>query len=84
MLNAQRAVEPILPVSQCATFGEYLPTNQLKAYTGRSAHRFKIDRMQKRGCPYIQLNGRIYYRRRDLDEYMAAHLVHPSDTPKAA
>lgn len=60
-----------------SAFGEYLPTSQLKAYTGRSAHRWKIDRMNGVGPAYVLLSGRVYYPRAALDAYMASHLIQP-------
>jgi hypothetical protein len=26
------------------------------------------------GCPYVRIGGRIYYRRSDIDQFIAAHV----------
>jgi hypothetical protein len=78
-ITAQTPAVPGTPAVVTSVFGEYLPTSQLKLYTGRSAHRFKVDRMNGMGCPYVRLSGRIYYRRCDLDAYMARHLIQPKN-----
>jgi hypothetical protein len=32
------------------------------------------ERAQGRGCPYVQLGSRIFYRRRDVEKYIEAHV----------
>jgi hypothetical protein len=76
-ITAQAPIAPGQPTAAAFVFGEYLPTSQMPAYTGRSKQRWKVDRMNGVGPPYVVLAGRIYYPRRELDAYMAQHLVRP-------
>jgi len=36
----------------------------------------KLDRERAdgRGCPYVRIDGRIFYRRGDIDRFIAAHV----------
>jgi hypothetical protein len=39
-----------------------------------STRKLQRDRAKGRGCPYVRIDGRIFYRRQDVDRYIAAHV----------
>jgi hypothetical protein len=39
-----------------------------------STRKLQRDRAEGRGCPYVRIDGRIFYRRKDVDQYVAAHV----------
>jgi hypothetical protein len=39
-----------------------------------STRKLQRDRAEGRGCPYVRIDGRVFYRRQDLDHYIAAHV----------
>jgi hypothetical protein len=39
-----------------------------------STRKLQRDRAEGRGCPFVRLDGRIFYRREDVDRYIAAHV----------
>ena len=57
--------------------GGYLNTRQAAAYRGCSEALLKKERMHRAGCKFIRIGSRAYYRRSDIDEFMARHVVEP-------
>ena len=57
--------------------GGYLNTRQAAAYRGCSEALLKKERMHRIGCKFIRIGSRAYYRRSDIDEFMARHVVEP-------
>jgi hypothetical protein len=39
-----------------------------------STRKLQRDRAEGRGCPYVRIDERIFYRRQDVDRYIAAHV----------
>lgn len=39
-----------------------------------STRKLQRDRAEGRGCPYVRIDGRIFYRRQDVDRFIAAHV----------
>ena len=58
---------------------EYLPETEVSEIIKRSVHTLRKDRHQGKGLPYVKLGGQVLYRRIDVDEYMANHVVQPSN-----
>ena len=83
---------PPLPAANKMTrnmSGNELLTERETAEVRRcSTRKLQRDRAEGRGCPYVRIDGRIFYRRQDLDHFIAAHvcaaeLRHSSTTPLA-
>jgi hypothetical protein len=39
-----------------------------------STRKLQRDRAEGRGCPYVRIDGRIFYRRKDVEQFIAAHV----------
>lgn len=46
-----------------------------------STRKLQRDRAEGRGCPYVRIDGRIFYRRQDVNCFIAAHVhgLHNAD-----
>ena len=65
------------PTVSATSAGGYLNTRQAAAYRGCSEALLKKERMHRIGCKFIRIGSRAYYRRSDIDEFMARHVVEP-------
>jgi hypothetical protein len=70
-----RVLKPVPAVLSTVEAGEYL--------AGTSPHTLERWRCHGSGPPWIRFEGKVCYRRVDLDAYLEAHLVEPSDGPAA-
>jgi Helix-turn-helix domain len=64
---------------------ELLTAKECADYRRCSLRTLDRERELGNGCPYVRIGGRIYYRRRDVDQFIAAHLCGGSgDRERAA
>jgi hypothetical protein len=42
------------------------------------------ERATRSGCPYVRLGGRLFYRRSDIDQFIATNVSPPSDERRGA
>jgi hypothetical protein len=58
---------------------ELLNPRECAAYRRCSVRKLDRDRAEGRGCPYVRIDGRIFYRRQDVDRFIAEHVRAPRD-----
>jgi hypothetical protein len=60
---------------------ELLTPKECAAYRRCSVRKLDRERAEGRGCPYVRVDARIFYRRPDIDQFIAAHVrgVHDAD-----
>jgi hypothetical protein len=60
----------------CRTVGDetLLTPKESAAYRRCSVRKQDRERAEGRGPPYVRIDGRIFYRRSDLDRFIAAHI----------
>lgn len=58
-------------------YPEVMVPDEAAKYIRRSPGALRQLRYRNAGPPYIRADGRIYYLRRDLDEWLAANRVDP-------
>ena len=51
-----------------------LTPKECAAYRRCSVRKLDRERADGRGCPYVRIDGRIFYRRVDVDRFIEAHL----------
>jgi hypothetical protein len=49
-------------------------TKECAAYRRCSVRKLDRERADGRGCPYVRIDGRIFYRHVDVDRFIAAHV----------
>jgi hypothetical protein len=57
-----------------AAFPELLTSKECAAYRRCSVRKLDRERAEGRGCSYVRIDGRIFYRRADVDRFIEAHL----------
>jgi hypothetical protein len=57
-----------------ATFTELLTPKETAAYRRCSVRKLDRERAESRGCPYVRIDGRILYRRADVDRFIESHV----------
>jgi hypothetical protein len=55
-------------------FPEVLTPRECAALRRCSVRKLDRERADGRGCPYIRIDSRIFYRRQDVDRFMATHV----------
>jgi len=68
---------------------ELLTAKETAAYRRCSLRKQDRERAEGRGPAYVRIDGRIFYRRCDIDSFIVAHLRrgelgNPETTPKGA
>ena len=53
---------------------ELLTPRECASYRRCSLRTLDRDRERGDGCPYVRIGGRIYYRRSDVDQFIAVHV----------
>jgi hypothetical protein len=53
---------------------ELFTPKECSAYRRCSVRKLDRERAEGRGCPYVRIDGRIFYRRNDVDRFIAAHV----------
>lgn len=61
-----------------------LNVTQAATYVGLSASTLNMMRCQGKGPRYLKLASRVYYRKSDLDAYIAAGTVETEDSRRVA
>lgn len=56
------------------TESELLTPKECSAYRRCSVRKLDRERTEGRGCPYVRIDGRIFYRRSDIDRFISAHV----------
>src|ERR1700722_11041843 len=51
-----------------------LTQKECAAYRRCSVRKLDRERADGRGCPYVRIDGRILYRRADVDRFIESHL----------
>jgi hypothetical protein len=57
-----------------AIFPELLTPRECADYSRCSIRKLDRERADGRGCPYVRIDGRIFYRRGDVDRFIEQHL----------
>jgi hypothetical protein len=55
-----------------------------EAMTYLSVGKNTLKKFRRLGLPYVQVDRKIFYRRRDLDSFMEAHLITAQDAGRLA
>lgn len=55
-------------------FPELLTPKECAAYRRCSVRKLDRERAERRGCSYVRIDGRIFYRRADVDRFLELHL----------
>jgi hypothetical protein len=55
-------------------FPELLTPRECAALRRCSVRKLDRERADGRGCPYVRIDGRIFYRRQDVDQFIAEHV----------
>jgi hypothetical protein len=55
-------------------FPELLTPKECAAYRRCSVRKLDRERAERRGSPYVRIDGRIFYRRADVDRFIESHL----------
>jgi hypothetical protein len=65
-----------------ASIPELLTPRECAALRRCSVRKLDRERADGRGCPYVRIDGRIFYRRADVDKFIAEHVrgLHDEDT----
>jgi hypothetical protein len=60
---------------------ELLTPRECAALRRCSVRTLDRERADGRGCPYVRIDNRIFYRRQDLDQFIATHVrgLHEAD-----
>jgi hypothetical protein len=60
---------------------DLLTPKECSAYRRCSLRKLDRERADGRGCPYVRIDGRIFYRRQDVDRFIASRIrgVHDAD-----
>src|SRR3974377_579641 len=53
---------------------ELLTPKECSEYRRCSLRKLDRERVERRGCPYVRIDGRIFYRRGDIDRFIIAHV----------
>jgi len=53
---------------------ELLTPKETAQYRRCSVRKLDRERAKQRGCLYVRIDGRIFYRRSDVDHFISAHL----------
>jgi hypothetical protein len=53
---------------------ELFTPKECAEYRRCSVRKLDRERADGRGCPYVRIDGRIFYRRADIDRFIAAHV----------
>jgi hypothetical protein len=53
---------------------ELLTPKECSEYRRCSLRKLDRERAERRGCPYVRIDGRIFYRRSDVDRFIGAHI----------
>jgi hypothetical protein len=53
---------------------ELLTPKECAEFRRCSVRKLDRERAEGRGCPYVRIDGRIFYRRADVDRFIAAHV----------
>jgi hypothetical protein len=53
---------------------DLLTPKECASYRRCSVRKLDRERAEGRGCLYVRIDGRIFYRRVDVDDFIAAHL----------
>jgi hypothetical protein len=53
---------------------DLLNPKEWAAYRRCSVRKLDRERADGRGCPYVRIDGRIFYRRQDVDRFIAEHV----------
>lgn len=61
--------------SVAAIFPHLLTPKECAAYRRCSVRKLDRERAERRGCPYVQIDGRIFYRRADVDRFIELHIL---------
>jgi hypothetical protein len=63
-----------------------LTPKECSAYRRCSLRKLDRERADGRGCPYVRIDGRIFYRREDVDQFIASRVrgVHDGDSAREA
>ena len=57
-----------------ASLPSLLTPKECAAYRRCSVRKLDRERAERRGCPYVRIDGRIFYRRADVDRFIESHL----------
>ena len=57
-----------------AFFLELLTPRECADYRRCSIRKLDRERADGHGCPYVRIDGRIFYRRGDVDQFIESHL----------
>jgi hypothetical protein len=60
-------------------FPKLLTPRECAAVRRCSVRKLDRERADGRGCPYVRIDGRIFYRRQDVDKFIAEHVRGPHD-----
>ena len=63
---------------------ELFTSKECAAYRRCSVRKLDRERAERRGCPYVRIDGRIFYRRKDVDRFIAAHVRGVDAAPEMA
>ena len=64
------------------TESELFTTKESAAYRRCSERKQDRERSEGRGPSYVRIDGRIFYRKRDIDDFIEAH-IYPGETQRA-
>jgi hypothetical protein len=53
---------------------DLLTPRECAQYRRCSVRKLDRERAEGRGCPYVRIDSRIFYRRTDVDRFVAAHV----------
>lgn len=53
---------------------ELLTPKECADYRRCSVRKLDRERAERRGCPYVRIDNRVFYRRVDVDLFISAHL----------
>jgi hypothetical protein len=56
-----------------------LTPKECAAYRRCSVRKLDRERADGRGCRYVRIDGRVFYRRQDVDRFIAEHVRGPHD-----
>jgi hypothetical protein len=56
------------------TESDLLTPRECASYRRCSVRKLDRERAEGRGCPYVRIDGRIFYRRSDVVNFIAAHV----------
>jgi hypothetical protein len=59
---------------KAAILPDLLTSKECAAYRRCSVRKLDRERAERRGCPYVRIDGRIFYRRADVDRFIESHL----------